>query len=77
MSQWIDVNHQLPEDGDHGLCAVYSMDNRSNEKIVAPFTFMDGNFHPYADEDNVEQDDYWLDPLYWPTHWMPLPEPPQ
>ena len=77
MSNWISTKEKLPRDGEHGLCAVYRMDNPSNEKLVAPFTFMDNEFHPYADEDNIVMDDYWVDPLYWPTHWMPFPEPPK
>lgn len=77
MGEWIKVSDRLPEHGEHGLCALHSYNQTGGAFIVVPFTFMDGEFHPFADEDNIANDDYWVDPLYWPTHWMPLPEPPQ
>ena len=76
MSDWIKVSDRLPADGEHGLCALHSFNQAGERLIVAPFTFMDDQFHPFADEDNIENDDYWVDPLYWPTHWQPLPAPP-
>lgn len=75
MSEWISVNDRLPQDGEHGVCSMHYMDNKSNHKIVVPFTFLNGDFHPYADDDALEWDDYWVDPLYWPGHWMPFPPP--
>jgi len=76
MSEWIKTNERLPEDGQSGLCAMHQFDSPSNPMIVTPFTFLDDSFHPFADDDALENDDYWVDPLYWPTHWMPLPQPP-
>lgn len=76
MSEWISVNERLPKDGQHGLCCMHRYDNPGELLIVTPFTFMDDEFHPFADDDNIDNDDYWVDPLYWPTHWMPFPAPP-
>ena len=76
MSDWIKCSDRLPADGEHGLCALHSFNQSGGHLIVVPFTFMDDQFHPFADEDNIENDDYWVDPLYWPTHWQPLPAPP-
>lgn len=75
MSEWISTKKKLPADGEHGLCCMHRMDNPGNPKIVVPFTFLNSEFHPYADDENIEYDDYWVDPLYWPSHWMPLPPP--
>lgn len=76
MSEWIKPKHGLPEDGQHGLCCVHTRDDKTAPLIVVPFTFLNGDFHPYADDDNIENDDYWVDPLYWPACWQPLPSPP-
>lgn len=76
MSGWIRTEHQLPKNGDHGLCCVHFRDDKTASLIVVPFSFMNGDFHPFADDDNLENDDYWVDPLYWPVYWQPLPAPP-
>lgn len=76
MTNWISVADRLPVEGEHGICCVHRYDRPDEPRIAVPFTFMNDNFHPYADEDNIENDDYWTEPLYWPTHWQPLPVPP-
>jgi hypothetical protein len=76
VSEWIKVADRLPVDGEHGVCCVHRYDRESEPLVAVPFTFMDDNFHPYADDENIENDDYWCDPLYWPTHWQPFPLPP-
>lgn len=77
MSEWISVQDRLPEEFEDGLCCMHRHDNSGEPLIVAPFTYMSNEFHPFADDDNIENDDYWVDPLYWPTHWMKFPEPPK
>lgn len=76
MSEWISVSEQLPKEGQHGLCSLHSFNQTGGSIIVVPFTFLSGQFHPFADEDNIVHDDYWHDPLYWPTNWQPFPPPP-
>lgn len=75
--QWVSTGDRLPKDGEHGLCCVHYRDDQGAPLIVTPFTFLSGEFHPFADDDNLENDDYWVDPLYWPKFWMPLPPPPR
>lgn len=77
MSNWIKCSDKLPEPGSNGLCAMRQYDSEKNPMVVVPFTFLEGQFHPFADEDSLEIEDYWIDPLYWPTHWMPLPDAPE
>lgn len=76
VSGWISTVDKLPEEQESGLCVIRRFDEANGSQIVVPFTFIDGDFHPFADEDSQELDDYWVDPLYWPDHWRPFPSPP-
>ena len=73
MSEWIKCEDQLPVTGQHGLCALREFDKADGRMIVVPFTFLDDEFHPYIDETCMDEYDYWVDPLYRPTHWMAMP----
>jgi hypothetical protein len=59
---WIPVKERLPVDIPHGYCLVTDGTNVGTAN--------------YSKESNVF--DHCIDRDYWkPTHWMPLPEPPE
>lgn len=59
---WIPVSERLPVDIPHGYCLVTDGTNVGTAN--------------YSKESNVF--DHCIDRDYWkPSHWMPLPEPPE
>lgn len=68
---WISVEDGLPEDDDYYLIYPY-------EKYAG----VGANFWPYKDEDGHKNNTFEMESEYaeiiqiYPTHWMPLPEPP-
>lgn len=60
--EWIPVSERLPVDIPHGYCLVTD----GTEVGTANYSKESGNW------------DHCIDRDYWkPTHWMPMPEPPE
>ena len=77
--RWIRVSDRLPKDGQEVIICVWAYNEPSNGKISTPSVYTLNNFFPYYDQDNTDRQEDAIEegPLYWPTHWMPLPEPPR
>ena len=60
--RWIPVGERLPVDIPHGYCLVTDGENVG----TANYSTTANKFYHCIDRD------YWT-----PTHWMPLPEPPE
>jgi hypothetical protein len=62
-SNWISVKDRLPEN----LSEVIISDINTGE-VISGMIFINGKFQDANEANRV---------LYFPTHWMPLPEPPK
>jgi len=71
MTEWQPIE-TAPKDGTHILVV--------SETGISVCKYSCGNWNGLIDGDTIcyqeEQDDWYYD-VYKPTHWMPLPEPPQ
>ena len=61
VPRWIPVEERLPVDIPHGYCLVTDGENVGTANCTTANKF-----------DHCIDRDYWT-----PTHWMPLPEPPE
>lgn len=67
MSEWIKTDDRLPEEDLLVLVTGWAYDKPDTTRFIATARRMDGVF---VNDDTG-------DDLYWPTHWMLLPELPQ
>lgn len=91
MSEWIDVNERLPKSQSIVLMAKgkgiktvmyvakHSIDveNWNFEEGAEYFEDEDTYYWPEGWYEHSEHDEMWWDIGYSPTHWMPLPNPPE
>jgi hypothetical protein len=64
MSEWIDVNKRMPHIEYGTSLSVLTYDLESDDYQVL---YYDAKDERWTSDDNH---------VFWPTHWMPLPEPP-
>jgi hypothetical protein len=72
MSEWVPVSEDLPEEGVHVLAC---WGQASTSMGIAMIRRSDGKaawFYHY----DIDDDDWGIS-MEAPTHWMPLPEPPE
>jgi hypothetical protein len=67
MSDWIKTDDRLPDEDSIVLVTGWAYNKPDTTRFVATARRMNGAFV----NDDIGDD------LYWPTHWMPLPELPQ
>lgn len=78
MSEWISVNDQLPEDGVSVDVFFMPSEPSDDPRRVPDCKIVKGVWMYWS-----EAGDHCFDPKYYtldegvPTHWMPLPSPPE
>lgn len=72
MSDWINVQDKLPENGQIVLCAGHEWNDKKKPFFMVVSMYRNGFTH-YEDH----RDDWSSDTSSYFTHWMPLPEPPK
>ena len=71
MSEWISVEDRLPEDNEDVLTTQFNyLDESKGRYFIVGYRKGE---HWY---DAAKNDDDWNDEMFMPSHWMPLPEPP-
>jgi len=65
MSEWISVKDRLPEEEGEFLCCSNIITDEEHIWIEICYFYKSNEWIHYAGEDA------------FPTHWMPLPEPPK
>lgn len=69
MSEWISVKDRLPEPGEDVL--LYFGNNHGNNMTVGGKYNLDESWYSITDGE------FYTDCDTTPSHWMPLPEPPE
>jgi hypothetical protein len=70
MSEWISVEDRLPEQGEHVLLFNGHWTGVGKHQPDPDYPDEGGCPYPWQDERTE-----WIEPF--PTHWMPLPAPPE
>ena len=74
MSEWISVKNRLPEQGEDVLMAFWCEENEYNNMAVGFLVGTDEHMTMWA---AYTDEAFYTDCDATPTHWMPLPEPPE